>query len=198
MRDNSTWILRRRRKGALETLRSKRRNGWRDKGQMEKDTEGYRQTEKNGHGCGGTYKQFDVTPCIRLVALLIAQEAHFYPSRDISAPLGFVDHLCVFYLLYPSLLKYIWWNRRHSQRGGYYIQSRLISGSFFSPPFFLFWKCDFRFKQFEWDNLIALLVSTLNLFNLQNTKFWMGAKEKLWMYLFLKCKKNIYYRKIIR
>lgn len=52
VRDNSTWILRRRRKGALGTLRSKRRNGWRDKGQMEKDTEGYRQTEKTDMAVG--------------------------------------------------------------------------------------------------------------------------------------------------
>lgn len=28
-------------------------------------------------------KRFDVTPCIRLVALLIAHEPHFYPSRDV-------------------------------------------------------------------------------------------------------------------
>lgn len=29
------------------------------------------------------YKQCDVTPCIRLVASLIAQRPHFYPSRDV-------------------------------------------------------------------------------------------------------------------
>lgn len=47
--------------------------------------EGYTvgQTDRRGEWKGETHKQFDVTPCIRLVALLIAQGPHFYSSRSV-------------------------------------------------------------------------------------------------------------------
>lgn len=106
-----------------------------------------------------------MTPCIRLVALLIAQGPHFYPSssgvlqRRSLPSRAHVDHLRKSYPANPNA--YIS-DGIATPKMGHYIQSRLISGSFLLPNDLCF-NCDFRPEEFDWGNLIASSIFSADL-----------------------------------
>jgi len=140
-RGDSARISGKRRKGERRTLR-RQETKW-DKVGWRKDRPKDRQIGKVRLGWtrkgrdGEEYKQFDVTSCIRLVAPLIAQEAHFYPSSDVlrrSPPSA--DHAQDHYLRKSYLPATPNGSRNISDgiaapKVGRYIQSRPISGSLF-------------------------------------------------------------------